>query len=60
MFTVKFAEKEMSFESPLSVFDAAREAELVTRAHLAAKVNGQVVDMTHILDGDAQVQLLMH
>ena len=58
MFTVKFAEKEMSFESPLSVFDAAREAELVTRAHLAAKVNGQVVDMTHILDGDAQVQLL--
>jgi threonyl-tRNA synthetase len=58
MFTVKFAEKEMSFDSPLSVFDAAREAELVTRAHLAAKVNGQVVDMTYVLDADAQVQLL--
>ena len=58
MFTVKFAEKEMSFETPLSVFDAAREAELVTRAHIAANVNGKVVDMTYLLDADAEVQLL--
>ena len=58
MFTVKFAEKEMSFDAPLSVFDAARAAELVTRAHIAANVNGKVVDMTHQLDADANVQLL--
>ena len=58
MFTVTFAEKEMSFDAPLSVFDAARAAELVTRAHIAARVNGQVVDMTHLLDADADVQLL--
>ena len=58
MFTVKFAEKEMSFDAPLSVFDAARAAEVGTRAHLAARVNGQVVDMTHVLDADADVQLL--
>ena len=58
MFTVKFAEKEMNFDAPLSVFDAARAAELVTRAHLAARVNGKVVDMTHLLDADADVQLL--
>jgi len=58
MFKVKFAEKEMSFEAPLSVFDAAKEAELVTRAHIAAKVNGKVVGMTQLLEADADVQLL--
>ncbi len=58
MFQVKFAEKEMQFEAPLSVFDAAKEAELVTRAHIAAKVNGTVVGMTHLLEGDATVELL--
>ena len=58
MFQVRFSEKEMSFEAPVSVFDAAKEAELVTRAHIAAKVNGRVVGMTHLLDADADVQLL--
>ena len=58
MFKVKFAEKEMCFEAPLSVFDAAKAAELVSRAHLAAKVGGKVVGMTHVLDADAEVELL--
>ncbi len=58
MFCVKFAEKEMCFEAPLSVFDAAKEAELVSRAHVAAKVNGRVVAMTEQLSADAEVQLL--
>ncbi|MBQ7338828.1 MAG: threonine--tRNA ligase [Clostridia bacterium] len=58
MFCVKFAEKEMSFDAPLSVFDAANAAELVTRAHIAARVNGTVVDMTRLIDADATVELL--
>ena len=58
MFQVKFAEKEMSFEAPLSVFDAAKEAELVSRAHVAAKLNGEVVAMTKQIDADATVELL--
>ena len=58
MFCVKFADKEMSFDAPLSVFDAAKAAELVTRAHIAARVNGKVVDMTTLLDADATVELL--
>ena len=58
MFQVKFAEKEMSFDAPLSVFDAAAAAELVSRAHLAAKVNGVVVGMTQLLDADCTVELL--
>ncbi len=55
---IKFAQKEMEFGAPLSVFDAAREAELVSRAHLAAKVNGKLVDMTYPLTEDAEVELL--
>ncbi len=58
MFQVKFAEKTMEFDAPLTVFDAAKAAELVTRAHIVAKVNGVLTDMTHTLDGDAQVELL--
>ena len=55
---IRFAEKEMEFAAPLSVFDAAKEAELVSRAHLAARVNGAVVDMTYQLTDDATVELL--
>ena len=37
---INFKEKSMNFDAPLSVFDAAAAAELVTRAHIAAHVNG--------------------
>ena len=58
MFQVKFGEKVMRFEAPLSVFDAAKEAELVSREVLAAEVNGKVVGMTEVLSADADVKLL--
>ncbi len=58
MFKVKFAEKEMEFEAPLSVFDAAKAAEIVSRAHIAAEIGGKTVAMTHVLEGDCEVKLL--
>ena len=58
MFKVSFPEKTLEFEAPLSVFDAAKAAELVTRAHIAAEVGGAVVGMTHTLAGDCEVKLL--
>ncbi len=58
MFQVKFQDKVMQFEAPLSVFDAAKEAELVSREVLAAEVNGKVVGMTEVLKADADVKLL--
>ena len=58
MFKISFGEKAMEFEAPLSVFDAAKAAELVSRAHVAAAVNGKVVGMTYVLDADAEVKLL--
>ncbi|MBO5110495.1 MAG: threonine--tRNA ligase [Clostridia bacterium] len=58
MFTVTFscgAVYEAS--APLSVFDAAKEAGIISREVLTAKVNGVLCDMTHILDADADVTL---
>ncbi len=58
MFLIKFKGKEMQFDAPLSVYDAAKEAELVSREIIAAKVNGKTVDLTSILNCDAEVELL--
>ena len=58
MIQVKFADKVMTFEAPLSVFDAAKAAELVSRAHVAAKVNGELVAMNAPIVADAEVELL--
>ena len=57
MFTVSFPNKQLAFEAPLSVYDAAREAELISREVIACSVNGKMVDLTHVIDGDAAVVL---
>ena len=58
MFQVKFADKCMEFDAPITVFDAAKAAELVSRAHVAAEVGGKTVAMTQLLDADCEVKLL--
>ena len=55
MFRVKFPEKEMCFEAPVSVYEAARAAELMTRAVLAAKVDGKVTELSAPLSSDCAV-----
>ena len=55
---INFGEKTVEVAEPLSVYDAAAGAELVSRSHVAAKVNGEVRAMTYVLDADADVQLL--
>ena len=56
MFTVKFScGATYEAAAPVSVFDAAKEAGIISREVLTAKVNGTLVDMTHLLDGDADV-----
>ena len=57
MFTVSFPNKQLSFEAPLSVYDAAREAELISREVIACSVNGKMVDLTYVIDTDAAVAL---
>ena len=58
MLKVNFGEKEMQFDAPQTVYDAAKAAELANRAVLAAKLNGKVVALTEEITGDADVQLL--
>ena len=41
-----------------SVYDAAAEAGLISREIIAAKVNGEVVDLTSLIFADAEVELL--
>ena len=55
---INFKEKTMSFDAPLSVFDAAAAAELISRSVIAAHVNGKLCALTEMLDADADVELL--
>ena len=55
---ISFGEKSASFDAPITVYDAAASLELVTRQHIAAHVNGALCAMTHLIEGDAQVELL--
>ena len=58
MFNVKFADKVLEFDAPVTVYDAAKAAELISREVIACKVNGKVVDLTTPVSADADVELL--
>ena len=45
-------------ESPVSIYDAAANAGIISREILCARVNGEVVDMTYVPQGDCDVKLL--
>ena len=55
---VKFSDTEIVLAEPKTVYDAAAEAGLISRAVIAAKVNGEVVALTKLIDADAEVELL--
>ena len=55
---VVFKEKTIELAEPKSVYDAAAEAELISRAVLGAEVNGELCALTHVIDADAEVKLL--
>ena len=58
MIKVNFLDKSIDFESPVTVYEAARAAELIDRSVIAAKVDGKVVALSHALENDAAVELL--
>ena len=55
---INFGEKIIEKEQAVTVYDAAAEAELISRAVLAAKVNGKVCALSTLIDAGADVQLL--
>ncbi len=55
----RFASGEVfNADAPMSVYDAAANAGIISREILCARVNGEVVDLTHIPAGDCDVKLL--
>ncbi len=57
---ITFKEKELELNAPLSVFDAAKEAGLITRSVIAAEVDGELSALTKIIDHDVKVKLLTY
>ncbi len=55
---INFGELSIEKSEPVSVYDAAAEAGVISRAVLAAKVNGKVVALTTPIESDADVELL--
>ena len=55
---INFGSKVMEFDAPITVYDAAAAAELISRAVIGAHVNGKLCALTELLDGDADVELL--
>ena len=55
---IRFGEQILEKDSPLSVYEAGSELGLTSRATLAAKVNGEMKDLTYTLTDDADVELL--
>ncbi|MBR5448275.1 MAG: threonine--tRNA ligase, partial [Clostridia bacterium] len=58
MLTIKYDGAEYSFDAPVTVYDAVSAAGPVSRDNIAAKVDGEVVGMTHVIEADAEVSLL--
>ena len=55
---INFGEQMLEKSEPLSVYDAAAEAGIISRAVVAAKVDGRVCALTTLIDKDADVELL--
>ena len=51
---INFGSTQMEFDAPLTVYDAAVAAGLISRAVLAAHVNGKLCALTQMLDDDAR------
>ena len=59
MAIIKFQNgKQVEIALPATVYEAAKAAELASRDVLAAKIEGEVVALTHPLTGDTDVTLL--
>lgn len=57
MITLKFGENTLQLEAPVTVYDAAKEAGLITRDIIAASVDGAPCDLTKVLTADADIKL---
>jgi len=55
---INFGDAVLEKNESVTVYDAAAEAGIISRAVIAAKVNGEVCALTTVIDGDCDVELL--
>ena len=55
---IKILDQVKEFDAPVTVYDAAREMELITRAVIGAEIDGKTVALTTELTADTEVKLL--
>ena len=55
---IKIQDKVLEYAAPVTVYDAAKDAELISRAVIGAVVDGKTVALTHELCADTEVKLL--
>jgi len=55
---VTFENAVYESETPVSIYDAAKEAGALTKESIAALVNGEPADLTYVLTADSDVKLL--
>ena len=58
MIKVNFGEKIIECEAPITVYEAARAGELVSRATLACEIGGEICALSKELTSDTDVKLL--
>ena len=58
MIKLNFGEKIFESAAPVTVYEAAKEAELISRAVNAAQVDGEVKALSYLVEADADVKLL--
>ncbi len=47
-------------EGSITVYEAAKSLEIISREVLAASVNGELTELSHVIDGEADVTLLTY
>ncbi len=55
---IKIADQVREYDAPVTVYDAARDMELASRAVIGAEINGVTVALTQELTADTEVKLL--
>ncbi len=55
---IKILDQIREYDAPVTVYDAAKDMELITREVIGAEIDGKTVALTQVLAEDAEVKLL--
>ncbi len=55
---IKIMDQVREYDAPVTVYDVAKDMEIVTRAHIGAEIDGKTVALTQELTADTEVKLL--